>query len=531
MLAPVETQIFSPSNTREAYPSFILSMKTKFLTAHYRGIAWACLLAVLTILAPGAGAQTSYQSRIFTNSQGQTMPYRILSPANYQPDKKYPLVLFFHGAGERGTDNEKQLVHGTSLFLKPEVRERFPAFVIAPQCPDNQQWVDMPWGTDSGTRPEQPSASMSLALQILDATEKEFSIDTARLYVTGLSMGGYATWDCITRYPDRFAAAAPVCGGGDEKTVTPAVAKAPVWAFHSEDDNVVKVRRTQNMVKAMREAGGQPRYFEFFGLGHNAWGTAYGEPELLPWMFAQRLGIPDKYILKTPAPVLPKVAQWPASDDLFPGKGPLQTADWFKGLWKQRRLEWYLHREQDKGAVVFLGDSITQGWNSLAKDFPHLRVANRGISGDVTRGVLYRLKEDVLDLHPAAVVILIGTNDLGLGGDPADVDINIQAIFKAIETSDRRTPIILCRVMPRAIEPGRFPIKILEVNQRLYEMAHDDPRVTLCDTYRIFANDEGGAKKEEFPDLLHPNAIGYAKWVAALNPILDKLALTGPAKR
>jgi lysophospholipase L1-like esterase/poly(3-hydroxybutyrate) depolymerase len=505
----------------------ITDMKTKLLTSHFRGFVWACLLAVLTL---GASAQSpSYEARVFTNSQGQTMPYRILTPAHYQADKKYPLVVFFHGAGERGTDNEKQLVHGTALYLKPEVRERFPAFVIAPQCPDNQQWVDMPWGTDSGTRPDQPSASMSLALQILDAAEKEFSIDPARVYVTGLSMGGYATWDCITRFPDRFAAGVPICGGGDEKTITPAVAKVPVWAFHSQDDTAVKVCRTQNMIKALRAAGGHPNYFEYFGLGHNAWGTAYNEPEFLPWLFSQRLGKTDTYTLKTPAPVLPKAAQWPG-DDMFPGKGPLQNADWFKNLWKQRRLEWYRNRDNDKGAVVFLGDSITHGWGSLAKDFPNLKVANRGISGDTTRGVLYRLQEDVLDLHPSAIVILIGTNDLGLGGNPADVEVNMQAILKAIKAFDRHIPIIWCRVMPRSIEAGKFPIKILEVNQRLYELTHGDPQVSLCDTWTIFANGDGGAKKEEFPDLLHPNAIGYAKWVAALNPILDKLALRGAAK-
>ena len=204
----------------------------------------------------------TYEARIHTNAASQTLPYRFLTPRNYDPARKYPVVLFFHGAGERGTDNQRQLVHGAGLFLKPENREQFPCFVIAPQCPEKQQWVNMPWAGDAGTRPEQPSEAMKLALEILENVSKEFSVDPDRIYVTGLSMGGYATWDLVTRFPERIAAAAPVCGGGDEKTITASVAKVPLWAFHSEDDTVVKVIRSRNMVAAMRKLGGDPEYFD-----------------------------------------------------------------------------------------------------------------------------------------------------------------------------------------------------------------------------------------------------------------------------
>jgi predicted peptidase len=267
--------------------------------------SWGPVLAsIWLMLAWVAAAQESatnesYATRIYTNAAGKTLPYRLLVPKDYQAAQKYPLVIFFHGAGERGTDNQRHMVHGTKLYLTPENRAQFPCFVFAPQCPNNQQWVDMPWGAAAGTRPEQPSASMSLALEVIDALLKEFSVDTNRLYVTGLSMGGYGTWDCITRFPGRFAAGAPVCGGGDEKTITPAVARVPVWAFHSADDTTVKVTRTRNMIEAMLSAGGSPKYFEYNGLGHDSWTKAYAEPELLPWMFAQRLGQPDTYLLKT----------------------------------------------------------------------------------------------------------------------------------------------------------------------------------------------------------------------------------------
>lgn len=489
----------------------------------FSGRAW--WVALLMLGASSGLRAADYEPLVYRDTSSNSLPYRLLQPLNYNPQQKYPLVVFFHGAGERGTDNDRQLIHGASLFLKPEYRQQYPCFVLAPQCPEKQQWVDMPWGDDAGTRPVQPSAAMQLALQTLETVLKGFSIDTNRLYVTGLSMGGYATWDCLTRFPERFAAAAPVCGGGDEKTVTEAVAKVPVWAFHSEDDEVVKVGRTRNLIQALRNAGGQPKYFEYFGLGHNSWSQAYAEPEFLPWMFAQRRGQPDAFGLKTPLPVLPAVAQWPATDDLFPGQDPLQKADWFQKLWRQRRLSWWLSREADQGAVVFLGDSIMQGWNSLAKDFPNLKLANRGISGDTTRGVRCRLKEDVLDLKPAAAVMLLGTNDLGLEGEPEDAAANLKEILNALKQSNPKLPIILCRVMPRGAVPGRFPEKIVKLNQLIDALAKDEVQITLCDTWSIFANEQGAAKPEEFPDLLHPNAAGYAKWVTALNPIFAKLKL------
>lgn len=479
------------------------------------------LLVGLVLAAQAAAAD--YTARVFTNAAGQTLPYRLLAPRNYDPQQKYPLVLLFHGAGERGTDNQRQLVHGASLYTKPEVREQFPCFVLAPQCPDKQQWVDMPWGTDSGVRPEQPSAAMQLALETLDSVSHEFSVDPQRLYVTGLSMGGYATWDCVTRFPNRFAAGVPICGGGDDHTVTATVAKVPVWAFHSEDDGAVQVKRTRAMIQAMRSAGGQPKYFEYFGLGHNSWSRAYSEPELLPWIFSQRLGQPDTYVLKTKAPE-PPVARFP-QDSEFPGVGPIRKMDWFRNLWRERRVSWWKARAQDQGAVVFLGDSITQGWGSLAKDFPELKVANRGISGDVTRGVLYRLKEDVLDLHPAAVVLLIGTNDLEEQADPETIAQNVRAILARLKNHNAKMPVIVCSVMPSDASKKRPADKIRKINALVDEIVNADPQFIHCDTWSLFADENGNAKKDVFPDLLHPNAAGYAQWTAALRPIFAKLAL------
>jgi lysophospholipase L1-like esterase/dienelactone hydrolase len=359
---------------------------------------------------------------------------------------------------------------------------------------------------------------LKIALEALNAVQKEFSVDAQRLYLTGLSMGGFATWDCITRHPDRFAAAAPICGGGDESRVTTAVAKVPVWAFHSFDDNAVKVKFTRIMIDAMRAAGGSPKYFEYIGAGHASWNNAFAEPEFLPWMFAQRLGRPDTYAHKTKAPELPAAAHFPEVS-AFPGQGPLRTSDWFRELWCERRGKFWLDRERDRGAIVFLGDSITQGWGKrLEKEFPKLKVANRGISGDVTRGVLYRLKEDVLDLDPKAVVLLIGTNDLEENADPATIAGNIKLILDAC-----KMPVIVCKVMPSHASKKRPSDKIQQINALIEGLVKANPRFILCDTYSIFANAEGDAKPQEFPDLLHPNTTGYTKFAAALRPILEGL--------
>jgi len=210
---------------------------------------------------------------------------------------------------------------------------------------------------------------------------------------------------------------------------------------------------------------------------------------------------------------------------MLPGKGPVQKGDWFDTVWGERRAEFRQRAGADAGAVVFLGDSITQGWGDPGKYFPKYRCANRGISGDTTRGVLYRLPEDVLALHPAAVVLLIGTNDIGLGADPAGVAANLQVILAALKASNAKMPVIVCRVMPSAASQQRPAAKIQKLNALVDEMVARDPQFIRCDSYTIFADDQGDALKAEFPDRLHPNAAGYAKWAVALNPLLAPLQL------
>ncbi|MGA2029293.1 MAG: GDSL-type esterase/lipase family protein [Verrucomicrobiota bacterium] len=220
------------------------------------------------------------------------------------------------------------------------------------------------------------------------------------------------------------------------------------------------------------------------------------------------------------------VSQYPTNDSLLPGKGPAHVWSGLPKVWAQRHAQWMKTADQDQGSVVFLGDSITQGWNSLAHDFPNMKVANRGIGGDTTRGVLYRLEADVLALKPKAIVLLIGTNDLGNGANPDDVADNIEAILTAIKNYDPNLPVIVCKVMPRGNPSQHFAEKIENLNSLVENFVRTQPNFYVCDTWSIYANENGDCPKDEFPDLLHPNAMGYVKWESALKPIFVELGLT-----
>jgi len=217
----------------------------------------------------------------------------------------------------------------------------------------------------------------------------------------------------------------------------------------------------------------------------------------------------------------------PATDDGLPGAGPIRRYDWFQKLWRERRAQWATEREQDRGAVVFLGDSITQGWGGgLGAAFPGVKVANRGISGDTTRGVLIRLQQDVLALDPAAVVLLIGTNDLEEGAMPDVVASNFKLILAALERHDPKLRVVLCLVFPSSATKKRPADQIKALNALYLAAVKNDARMIPVETWALFADASGDAKLAEFPDLLHPNEVGYAKWAAALRPVLATLGFS-----
>ena len=214
--------------------------------------------------------------------------YRLLKPQDARPGEEYPLVLFLHGAGERGTDNRVQIKHFPELLAQPENRQRYPCYLIAPQCRPDRLWVETPRAFDRDAPRQPPGPQMQVVINILEEVLGEFPVDRRRMYLTGLSMGGYGSWDLGTRLAERWAAVAPICGGGDELYADRLVG-VPVWAWHGDADDVVPVARSRRMIEAIRRAGGEPKYTELAGVGHDSWTPAYNDPAgLVPWMFAQR---------------------------------------------------------------------------------------------------------------------------------------------------------------------------------------------------------------------------------------------------
>jgi len=225
-----------------------------------------------------------FKKALFKTKANDSLYFRYYAP-NDANNKRYPLILFFHGVGECGSDNIKQLKVGLPDIFK-QTQIAYPCCILAPQCPRYQKWVNVKFDTLRQAQYANPEKSMELVLLLLDQIMLEQNIDTNRIYIMGLSMGGFATWDIITRYPNKFAAAVPVCGGGDESQAYK-ITQLPLWAFHGAKDPLVKVVRSQNMIAAIRKAGGKPHYTEYSDVGHGCWNKAFSNAELYKWLFSQ----------------------------------------------------------------------------------------------------------------------------------------------------------------------------------------------------------------------------------------------------
>lgn len=253
------------------------------------GVAFAMSATALEAqnqATPAPDNRERFEARTFERGDLK-LSYRLLKPKVYEAAKNYPLVIFLHGAGERGDDNAKQLVHGMNDFASDEVMAKHPAFVIAPQCPAEQQWGGINRLAKVDTPDGKLAPALEATLQVAEALQKEFSIDGQRVYITGLSMGGYGSWRALEVHPDRFAAAAIICGGGNAAAAA-SFKHVPIWAFHGADDKTVPATESQKMIEALRAAGGEPKYTEYPGVGHNSWAVTYANPELYAWLFAQR---------------------------------------------------------------------------------------------------------------------------------------------------------------------------------------------------------------------------------------------------
>jgi poly(3-hydroxybutyrate) depolymerase len=221
---------------------------------------------------------------------GAEMPYRLYIPKHRDLTKKYPLVLYLHHAGETGNDNLHQIDQEVAigLFTSPEDQAKHPCFVVSPQVPEGRSWADMNWGDTFSQQHQNPNSYMRMAFEIVDSLCTEFPIDTQRIYVTGTSMGGFGTWEAVARRPHFFAAAVPSSGGYDEHMAS-SFLDTPIWTLHGNADETINVNRTRHMVDAIRQAGGNIRYWEYQGVAHEAGrDLTYTNLEVYEWIFAQR---------------------------------------------------------------------------------------------------------------------------------------------------------------------------------------------------------------------------------------------------
>lgn len=238
-----------------------------------------CLLLILTGIMMTSGCMNNQNKSAQITAPGQhpaamkravtvKLDYLIYLPDDYDKvQKQWPLMVFLHGVGERGHDLNKVKAHGPAKLA--EQGKKFPFIVVSPQCPDNQWWPNIS---------DQVNA-------LIDEIVENYPVDEDRIYLTGLSMGGFGTWAVAGAYPDRFAAIAPICGGG-EKFVAFSLKNVPVWAFHGDADPVVPVQRSIDMVDAVKQVGGDAKLTIYPGVGHDAWTQTYNNDELYTWLLS-----------------------------------------------------------------------------------------------------------------------------------------------------------------------------------------------------------------------------------------------------
>ncbi|HBC88486.1 MAG TPA: phospholipase [Lentisphaeria bacterium] len=276
-------------------------MKTKFLSAI---IILGAALLLLTVLCaadkPGKNNPDADYKKIdkillpqilamkaglYEAADGIKVPWRLHIPPEASENNKLPLLFFLHGAGRRGDDNVGPMDLAIE-FLRPEAQKKNPCFILTPQCRQGIMWTAMNPAHTNMEAPPEPSPEMKAALSILDQVLAEFPIDKSRIYLTGQSMGGFGSWDALYRRPALFAAAVPICGGGDPSKAN-LFKDVPIWAWHGVNDKAVPVENTRAMIAALEKAGGKPKYSEI-KAGHGSWEPAYSSAELRDWLFAQK---------------------------------------------------------------------------------------------------------------------------------------------------------------------------------------------------------------------------------------------------
>jgi lysophospholipase L1-like esterase/poly(3-hydroxybutyrate) depolymerase len=422
---------------------------------------------------------------------GQDFPYRLLAPTEIVEGTRYPLVLFLHGAGERGSDNQAQLRHFPERMVEEEYRKRFPCFLLAPQCPSNSDWAPSARGlAQGGPTSEGPTEPMQAAIKALGEVLRDNPIDPDRVYLTGLSMGGGGTWDLAVRHPDWFAAAVPICGGGDA-TGADRLAGLPLSVWHGSDDTLVVPGRSQEMVDAIKAVGGNVRYTELPGVGHGSWVKAYDLDQAVDWMFKQRRD---------------------SNDDLDIAIAQLAAV-------------------MNQGErVAFLGDSITQAGNNpggyvdtirkgLNKTKPDLKVIPAGISGHKVPDLLSRYQKDVIEPGATLVFIYIGINDVwhsdwDKGTPPEEFESGLHQLIRDFRKSGAEVVLATPSVIGEKPHGENRLDKMLDEFAEISRRVAREEGITLCDLqlafedHLYFFNPTGMEKGVLTSDEVHLNDVG-----------------------
>jgi len=249
------------------------------------------LLVLILFTSATMLAQETFERAVYHKAD-DSLQYRIQYPFNYDAGKQYPLVLFLHGAGERGSDNESQLVQGSKVFADTGNRNAFPAIVIFPQCPKDSYWANV--DVDRSTYPigitfhpdQKPTPHLQMAADLVNSFIEDGKADPSRVYIAGLSMGGMGTYEMVQRNPETFAAAIAICGAGSTSEVQNYALNTPFWVIHGAEDNVVNPIHSLEMAQAMLEAGAKPRVTVYEDANHNSWDPAFAEHDFLLWLFS-----------------------------------------------------------------------------------------------------------------------------------------------------------------------------------------------------------------------------------------------------
>jgi lysophospholipase L1-like esterase/poly(3-hydroxybutyrate) depolymerase len=421
----------------------------------------------------------------------ETYPYVLLPPSQMVEGERYPLVVFLHGIGERGSDNELQKEHFPKRMAAAEYSDRFPCFVLAPQCPKDQRWANVrTLDNDRRVQEAQPTGAMRGAIASLAEVVRTQPIDMQRIALTGLSMGGSGAWDLATRHPGWFSAAAPVCGGGDPETASH-LAGLPVMVWHGAEDTVVPTQRSREMVEALRKLKHPVEYTELPGVHHDAWNHAYAPDGCLENLIGAR---------RDPASIQVETVRLLA-----------------RALAPDER-------------VAFLGDSITQAGNRpggyvdrirsvLKEERPDVQVIPAGISGHKVPDLLKRFEADVIQKGATLVFIYIGINDVwhsqsGKGTSPEDFESGLHQLIDTLEASGAQVVLATPSVIGEKPSGENKLDEMLDAYAAISRSVAAAKGVTLCDLRTAFGshlqifNPTNLAKSVLTSDGVHLNAAG-----------------------